>query len=113
MSASPDTLVSVELPYRDWCEVADKLDMHGREWGERVAQKVIDQLPPLTPTGLGAVVRARLSAEAARDFVFVLCSMPATEDNLSWHDPTDGSWYEPDQFEVTEVLSKGIPWPQG
>lgn len=114
MSVSPDTPVSVELTYKQWSRAATYLDDDCGSEGEALAYAINKQLPLLTPTGLGAVVRARVSAVSATEvaFVLVLCSAPAgIEDNLSWRDPTDGSWFEPDQFIVTEVLSEGIPWP--
>lgn len=113
MSVTPDTAVSINLLHREWSEVYEILEQ-GSLVGEQLAYQIGAQLPELTPTGLGAVVRAEPTniGPNVLPVVLVFCSKgDSPQDKLSWRDPYEGSWYEPDDFHVTEVLSQGIPWP--
>lgn len=114
MSVTPDTAVSIEMPYKEWANLCQELAGYGYQHELGALGMIERQLPTLTPTGLGAVVRAEPTniGPNVLPVVLVFCSKgDSPQDKLSWRDPYEGSWYEPDDFHVTEVLSQGIPWP--
>lgn len=104
-----DTPVTVTLPLGDWDEIYTALN-DGYDRLEELSYRVGEQLPDKTPGGLGAVVRA-LILETKTPAVLVLCSDLGKTYHLAWREPHEGDWYDVDAFEITEVLSQGIPWP--
>lgn len=110
MSVSPDTVVSVELMYGDWAQLCLELAGFGYPREAGVLWAIESQIPTLTPTNLAAVVVARVP-DRAELRTLILASRTNAEDVLSWRDIDDGDWHEHGAIEVTEVLSKGIPWP--
>ena len=106
--------VSVSRPRREWQGLADilqdgSLNDAWNRWGAALEA----ELPPVLPTGLGAVIEARTAD--GRGGLYVLCTQD-TEATYGWRGVNDNPYAHPNwkhghDLEVVRVLSGGISWP--
>lgn len=100
-----DSRIDVRLPHRQWIEVCQLLDDRCGEKGEFYSGLIQDQIPELTPTDLGAVVRANVAGE---ETILVLAAPDADGEFTARWRSTDGRWLPDAQVEILHVLARGV-----